>query len=61
VTLETSTRVTGLSVDAALYEEASPPTLLPDGITRILHHRVLYPTDATGGGSAFARLRVTAQ
>ena len=34
--------------------------LLPDGVTRVHHHRVLYPVDDSGA-KAFVRLRATAQ
>ncbi len=61
VAIETSPNVTGWDAAASLYEEADSPTLLPDGDTRILHHRVLYPVDAGTDARGFVRLRVTAQ
>ena len=61
VGIETCTSLTAWNPPGAFCEESSPATLLPDGATRIHHHRVLIPVDDPGGTKAFVRLRVTAQ
>lgn len=61
VGIETCTSLTAWNPPGAFREESSPATLLPDGATRIHHHRVLIPVDDPGGTKAFVRWRVTAQ